>query len=145
MEKKQYREVKQLNLPQLDQEVLQHWREKKIFDQSMSSREGQETFVFFEGPPSVNAMPGIHHVMARTIKDTFCRYQTLKNKLVYRKGGWDTHGLPIELNVEKRLGITKEDIGTKISLEDFNTTCRKDALTYIDAWNQLTEQMGYWV
>ena len=111
----------------------------------MSSREGQPTFVFYEGPPSANGAPGIHHVMARTVKDIFCRYQTLLGKQVSRKGGWDTHGLPIELQVEKELGITKEDIGKKISVEDYNQRCRETVMRFKAQWDDLTEKMGYWV
>jgi isoleucyl-tRNA synthetase len=141
----QYREVKHLHLPEIDREILAFWNENQIFDKSISTREGNPTFVFFEGPPSTNGLPGIHHVMGRTIKDLFCRYQTLKGKQVSRKGGWDTHGLPIELNVEKSLGIRKDDIGVKISVEDYNKHCRQDAMRYIDIWNDVTEKMGYWV
>src|ERR1700752_3692523 len=124
-----YPEYKNLNLPSIAKEILEWWEKEKIFEKSISSREGKEPFVFYEGPPSANGMPGIHHVMARSIKDIFCRYQTLKGKQVKRKAGWDTHGLPIELAVEKTLGITKEDIGnTKspkyISVEDYNKACR---------------------
>ena len=144
-DKPQYREVKHLHLPEIDREILAFWNENQIFDKSISTREGNPTFVFFEGPPSTNGLPGIHHVMGRTIKDLFCRYQTLKGKQVSRKGGWDTHGLPIELNVEKSLGIRKDDIGVKISVEDYNKHCRQDAMRYIDIWNDVTEKMGYWV
>src|SRR5882762_1275262 len=119
-----YPEYKSLNLPLIGKEILTWWEKEKIFEKSISSREGKEPFVFYEGPPSANGMPGIHHVMARSIKDIFCRYQTLKGKQVKRKAGWDTHGLPIELSVEKELGITKEDIGKKISIEDYNMACR---------------------
>ncbi|TAL57493.1 MAG: isoleucine--tRNA ligase, partial [Bacteroidetes bacterium] len=125
--------------------MLASWKENNTFEQSVSSREGAEPFVFYEGPPSANGMPGIHHVMARTIKDIFCRYQTLKGKQVKRKAGWDTHGLPIELAVEKTMGITKEDIGKKISIEDYNKACRKEVMKYQDKWEELTRLMGYWV
>ena len=114
-----YKEVKGLNLPEIDREILAYWQENDIFKKSIENREGQDSFVFYEGPPSANGKPGIHHVMSRAVKDLFCRYQTLKGKKVHRKGGWDTHGLPIELSVEKELGITKEDIGVKISIDDY--------------------------
>jgi len=142
---KQYPEYKNLNLPEIAKEILEAWAKNKTFEKSVSSREGAEPFVFYEGPPSANGMPGIHHVMGRTVKDLFCRYQTLKGKQVKRKAGWDTHGLPIELAVEKTLGITKEDIGTKISIEDYNKACRKEVLKYQDKWEELTRLMGYWV
>ena len=142
---KQYPEYKNLNLPEIAKEILQLWEKNYTFEKSMSSREGAEPFVFYEGPPSANGMPGIHHVMGRTIKDLFCRYQTLKGKQVKRKAGWDTHGLPIELAVEKNLGITKEDIGKKISIEDYNKACRKQVMKYQDKWEELTRMMGYWV
>jgi isoleucyl-tRNA synthetase len=130
---------------QINQEVLAFWKEQKIFEQSIANREGKPTFTFYEGPPSANGTPGIHHVMARTIKDIFCRYQTLKGKQVKRKGGWDTHGLPVELQVEKELGITKEDIGKKISVADYNQKCKETVMKYKDQWDELTEKMGYWV
>ena len=142
---KKYPEYKGLNLPNVAAEVLADWQENKIFEKSISTREGNKPFVFFEGPPSANGMPGIHHVMARSIKDIFCRYQTLKGFQVKRKAGWDTHGLPVELGVEKELGISKEDIGTKISVEDYNKACRETVMRYTDVWNKLTEKMGYWV
>ena len=134
-----------LDLPEISKEVLDFWDKQGIFELSVSSREGKTPFVFYEGPPSANGMPGIHHVMARTIKDIFCRYQTLKGKQVKRKAGWDTHGLPIELAVEKTLGITKEDIGKKISVEEYNLACRKEVMKYTDKWEELTRLMGYWV
>ena len=140
-----YKEYKSLNLPQIAKETLDWWEKEKVFEKSVSSREGKQPFVFYEGPPSANGMPGIHHVMARTIKDIFCRYQTLKGKQVKRKAGWDTHGLPIELAVEKTLGITKEDIGKKISIEDYNKACRKEVMKYQDKWEEVTRLMGYWV
>ncbi|TND10410.1 MAG: ileS [Bacteroidetes bacterium] len=140
-----YTEYKQLNLPALAKEVLEEWDRNAVFEKSITTREGAEPFVFYEGPPSANGMPGIHHVMARSIKDIFCRYQTLKGKQVKRKAGWDTHGLPIELSVEKRLGITKEDIGKKITVEQYNEECRKDVMKYTDLWENVTRQMGYWV
>ncbi|WP_248724779.1 isoleucine--tRNA ligase [Seonamhaeicola sp. ML3] len=138
-------EYKGLDLPNVANEILQYWQENDIFKKSIASREGQESFVFFEGPPSANGLPGIHHVMARAIKDIFCRYKTQKGYQVKRKAGWDTHGLPIELGVEKELGITKEDIGKTISVEDYNAACRKAVMRYTDVWNNLTEKMGYWV
>lgn len=129
----------------IDQEILQFWADNHIFEQSITQREGCPNFIFYEGPPSVNGLPGIHHVMSRTIKDLFCRYHSLKGKKVNRKAGWDTHGLPIELAVEKALGITKDDIGVSISIEDYNQKCREEALRYTDIWNDLTLKMGYWV
>lgn len=140
-----YHRPDHLDLPAIEREILQFWEENRTFEQSVELRKGAPTFVFYEGPPSVNGMPGIHHVMSRTLKDLFCRYHCLKGKQVHRKGGWDTHGLPIELSVEKALGITKDDIGTKISVEDYNNKCREEALRYIDVWNDLTLKMGYWV
>lgn len=142
---KNFKEYKQLDLVKLAEEVLTDWDQHNIFEKSVSSREGQDNFVFYEGPPSANGLPGIHHVMARAIKDIFCRYQTLKGKQVHRKAGWDTHGLPVELGVEKELGITKEDIGKKISIEDYNKACREAVMRYTGIWNDLTEKMGYWV
>ena len=142
---KKYPEYKGLNLPNVAAEVLADWQENKIFEKSIESREGNKPFVFFEGPPSANGMPGIHHVMARSIKDIFCRYQTLKGFQVKRKAGWDTHGLPVELGVEKELGISKEDIGTKISVDEYNKACKETVMRYTDVWNKLTEKMGYWV
>ena len=141
-----YPEYKQpLNYGQLGEDILAWWKEHGIFEKSVSSREGQPTFVFYEGPPSANGAPGIHHVMARTVKDIFCRYQTLLGKQVPRKGGWDTHGLPIELQVEKELGITKEDIGHKISIAEYNQRCRETVMRFKAQWDDLTEKMGYWV
>ncbi|MET4081304.1 isoleucyl-tRNA synthetase [Pedobacter sp. UYP30] len=140
-----YREFKQLDLAALSQEVLSFWKEEKIFEKSISTRPKSNPFTFYEGPPSANGMPGIHHVMGRAIKDIFCRYKTLKGFQVNRKGGWDTHGLPIELAVEKKLGITKEDIGKKISVDAYNKACREEVMKYTDVWNDLTEKMGYWV
>ena len=142
---KKYPEYKGLNLPNIAAEVLTDWQENKIFEKSIESREENKPFVFFEGPPSANGMPGIHHVMARSIKDIFCRYQTLKGFQVKRKAGWDTHGLPVELSVEKELGISKEDIGTKISVDEYNKACKETVMRYTDVWNKLTEKMGYWV
>ena len=140
-----YKEYKQLNLSQTGKDVLDFWKENNIFEKSISSRPADNPYTFYEGPPSANGMPGIHHVMARAIKDIFCRYKTLKGYQVKRKGGWDTHGLPIELAVEKALGITKDDIGKKISVKDYNDACRKEVMRYTDIWNDLTEKMGYWV
>ncbi len=140
-----YREFKQLELAKIGEEVLDFWKAKNIFEKSISSRPKSKPFTFYEGPPSANGMPGIHHVMARAIKDIFCRYKTLKGYQVKRKGGWDTHGLPIELAVEKKLGITKEDIGKKISVDAYNAACKEEVMRYTDVWNDLTEKMGYWV
>jgi len=140
-----YSEFKQLELAKIGQEILDFWKKENIFEKSISSRPKSNPFTFYEGPPSANGMPGIHHVMARAIKDIFCRYKTLKGYQVKRKGGWDTHGLPIELAVEKKLGITKEDIGKKISVDEYNAACRTEVMRYTDVWNDLTEKMGYWV
>ena len=142
---KKYNEYKQLNLSQIGKDVLKFWAENKTFEKSISEREGKTPFVFYEGPPSANGMPGIHHVMARSIKDIFCRFKTMQGFQVKRKAGWDTHGLPIELGVEKALGITKEDIGKKITVEQYNLECRKDVMKYTDKWEAITSQMGYWV
>ncbi|HET6244715.1 MAG: isoleucine--tRNA ligase [Bacteroidetes bacterium] len=142
---KKFKEYKKLDLPAIADEVLATWKREHTFEKSVTNREGANNFVFYEGPPSANGLPGIHHVMARSIKDIFCRYKTLKGFQVKRKAGWDTHGLPIELGVEKSLGITKEDIGKKISIEDYNNACRKDVMKYTGIWNDLTEKMGYWV
>ncbi len=140
-----YPEYKRLDLTEIAREVLLEWEKDKTFEKSVETRPVEKPFVFFEGPPSANGMPGIHHVMARAIKDIFCRYKTNKGYRVERKAGWDTHGLPVELGVEKELGITKEDIGTKISIEDYNEACRKAVMKYTDVWNELTLKMGYWV
>lgn len=140
-----YREFKQLDLAKIGQEILDFWKEENIFEKSISSRPKSNPFTFYEGPPSANGMPGIHHVMARAIKDIFCRYKTIKGFQVKRKAGWDTHGLPVELGTEKELGITKEDIGKTISIEDYNEACKKTVMRYTDVWNDLTEKMGYWV
>ena len=140
-----YNEYKSLDLPSLENEVGKFWVQEKIFEKSISTREGKTPFVFYEGPPSANGMPGIHHVMGRAIKDLFCRYKTQRGFQVNRKSGWDTHGLPVELSVEKNLGITKEDIGKKISIEEYNAECRREVLKYQDAWEKLTHKMGYWV
>ena len=140
-----FQEYKQLHLSQINKEIRKRWEDDDTFHKSIHTREGHSTFVFYEGPPSANGMPGIHHVMARTIKDLFCRYKTMKGFRVYRKAGWDTHGLPIELGVEKTLNITKEDIGVKISVEDYNKACRVEVMKYTREWEELTRQMGYWV
>ncbi|PSG90354.1 isoleucine--tRNA ligase [Aurantibacter aestuarii] len=140
-----FAEYKGLNLPNVANEILSYWEENNIFEKSVTSREGAEPYVFFEGPPSANGLPGVHHVLARSIKDIFPRYKTMKGFQVKRKAGWDTHGLPVELGVEKELGITKEDIGTKISVEEYNEACRKAVMRYTDIWNDLTQKMGYWV
>ena len=140
-----FKEYKNLDLPALAEEVLHEWDAEDTFHKSISTREGHPTFVFYEGPPSANGMPGIHHVMARTIKDVFCRYKTQQGYLVHRKAGWDTHGLPVELGVEKSLGITREDIGKKISVEEYNRRCREDVMKFTGVWSKLTRQMGYWV
>jgi isoleucyl-tRNA synthetase len=138
-------EYKGLDLPKVAEDILDYWEEHNIFEKSISTREGNKPFVFFEGPPSANGLPGVHHVLARAIKDIFPRYKTMKGFQVKRKAGWDTHGLPIELGVEKELGITKEDIGKTISVEDYNAACRKAVMRYTDVWNDLTQKMGYWV
>ncbi len=140
-----YKEHKELNYPKLAEEVLEFWKNERVFEQSVSLREGKQQFTFYEGPPSANGTPGIHHVMARTVKDIFCRYKTLEGFQVKRKGGWDTHGLPVELQVEKLLGITKDDIGKKISIEEYNKKCRETVMMYKDQWDDLTVKMGYWV
>jgi len=140
-----YKTYDGLSLPNVAQRVLKKWEEQNIFEKSITTRDENKPFVFFEGPPSANGLPGIHHVMARSIKDIFCRYKTLKGFQVKRKAGWDTHGLPVELGVEKALGITKEDIGKKITVEEYNKKCRETVMQYTDVWNNLTKQMGYWV
>lgn len=140
-----YPEYKQLNMPAIEAEMQKIWKENKFFEQSISQREGSVPFVFYEGPPSANGMPGIHHVISRTLKDLVCRYKTMQGFQVKRKAGWDTHGLPVELGVEKELGITKEDIGKKISVEEYNQKCREAVMRYKDKWDDITEKMGYWV
>jgi isoleucyl-tRNA synthetase len=140
-----YKEHKTLHLPSIDAEIRQFWEDEKVFEQSVEQRDADNAYVFYEGPPSANGKPGIHHVMARTVKDVFCRYNTLKGFRVERKGGWDTHGLPIELQVEKEMGITKEDIGKKISVDDYNHACRQTVMRYKDLWDDITRRMGYWV
>lgn len=134
-----------LNLSEVNKDMLAKWQAEDLFRATLKEREGAPRFVFYEGPPSANGMPGIHHVMARTIKDIFCRYKTMKGYLVERKAGWDTHGLPVELGVERNLGITKADIGTKISVDEYNDACRREVMKYTAEWRNLTEQMGYWV
>ena len=145
--KKNYPEYKSLNLSQIGKDILKFWEENKTFEKSVSTREGKMPYVFYEGPPSANGLPGIHHVMARAIKDIFCRFKTLQGYQVKRKAGWDTHGLPIELAVEKNLGITKDDIGNKnspkyLSVEDYNLACRKEVMKYTDKWEDLTSKLG---
>jgi len=142
---KKYREYKRLDLPTIAKEELIFWQENDLFNRSIENRNGHPRFIFYEGPPSANGLPGIHHVMSRTIKDLFCRYKTLKGYQVHRKAGWDTHGLPVELAVESKLGINKEDIGKKISIADFNNQCRTEVMKYKDKWEELTQIMGYWV
>ena len=140
-----YKEYQQLNLPVIGEEILDKWNKNNAFEKSVDLREGTPPFVFYEGPPSANGMPGIHHVISRTLKDLVCRYKTMQGYQVERKGGWDTHGLPVELGVEKLLGITKEDIGKKISVEEYNATCRREVLKFKDRWDDITKKMGYWV
>ena len=140
-----FNEYKNFDLSEINKDVLQKWEAEKTFEQSISNRQGAKSFVFYEGPPSANGMPGIHHVMARSIKDIFCRFQSMRGFQVHRKAGWDTHGLPVELGVEKALGITKEDIGKKITVEEYNKACRKDVMKYTGEWERLTKEMGYWV
>lgn len=135
-----FKEYKGLDLPGLAADVLKEWDAQDTFHKSISTREGHPTFVFYEGPPSANGTPGIHHVMARTIKDIFCRYKTQQGYLVHRKAGWDTHGLPVELGVEKKLGITKEDIGRTISIEEYNRACREAVMEYTGLWEELTRK-----
>jgi isoleucyl-tRNA synthetase len=140
-----YREYKGLNLPEIDKEILSFWSDNQIFEKSVSQKPEDKTYVFYEGPPSANGLPGIHHVMARAVKDIFCRFHSMKGQRVARKGGWDTHGLPIELSVEKELGITKEDIGVKISVDEYNAKCKETVMRYKDIWDDITRKMGYWV
>ena len=142
---KYFREHKGLNLSDINKDILQYWEENNVFHRSVEERQGHRSFVFYEGPPSANGMPGIHHVMARTIKDVFCRFKTMQGYQVKRKAGWDTHGLPVELGVEKMLGITKEDIGKNISVEQYNDACRREVMKYTSEWEDLTKKMGYWV
>src|SRR5690606_28835980 len=140
-----YPEYKQLNMPAIESEIAQNWKADDAFEKSISLREGNPAFVFYEGPPSANGMPGIHHVISRTLKDMVCRYKTMQGFQVKRKAGWDTHGLPVELGVEKELGITKEDIGKTISVEEYNQKCREAVMRFKDKWDELTTKMGYWV
>ena len=140
-----YKEYKNLDLTETARDILAYWKEHKIFEKSVENREGKAPFVFFEGPPSANGMPGIHHALSRALKDMFCRYKTMQGYQVHRKSGWDTHGLPVELQVEKRLGIKKDDIGEKISVAEYNAECRKDVMKYTDVWEELTEKLGYWL
>ena len=140
-----YPTLEKLNWPEIEREILSFWKENEIFQKSVEQNSKDHSFTFFEGPPSANGMPGIHHVMARAMKDIFCRYKTLQGYRVERKGGWDTHGLPIELQVEKRLGIRKDDIGEKISVADYNKECREDVLKFKDKWDDLTERIGFWL
>ena len=140
-----YKEYKDLNFASIAADILEFWKRESVFEKSVSKREGNPQFTFYEGPPSANGTPGIHHVMARTVKDIFCRFKTLQGFQVKRKGGWDTHGLPVELQVEKELGITKDDIGKKISIADYNKKCRETVMKYKDQWDDLTVKMGYWV
>ena len=142
---KKYKEYKQPEFAKVGEDILQYWKENNIFEKSISTREGNPSFTFFEGPPSANGTPGIHHVMARAVKDIFCRYKTHKGFQVKRKGGWDTHGLPVELQVEKELGIKKEDIGKKVTVEEYNQKCKETVMRFKDQWDDLTEKMGYWV
>src|SRR5437764_962572 len=132
-----YTEYKSLDMPSIEQKFLQRWRDGHYFEKSISSRDGKPPFVFYEGPPSANGLPGIHHVISRTLKDLVCRYKTMKGFQVKRKAGWDTHGLPVELGVEKALGITKEDIGQSISVAEYNETCRREVLKYKDKWDEI--------
>lgn len=142
---RKFPEYNRLNMSEVNEEILRLWTAEDLFRESLKLREDAPSFVFYEGPPSANGMPGIHHVMARTLKDTVCRYKTMKGFLVKRKAGWDTHGLPVELGVEKTLGITKEDIGKNISVDQYNEACRQDVMKYTKEWVQLTQKMGYWV
>ena len=140
-----YKEFKEVNFAKIAEEILSFWNKERVFEKSVENRKDADTFTFYEGPPSANGTPGIHHVMGRTVKDIFCRYKTLQGFQVKRKGGWDTHGLPVELQVEKQLGITKDDIGKKISIKEYNQKCRETVMMYKDQWDDLTRKMGYWV
>src|SRR5579871_2593746 len=140
-----YNEYKGLNMPDIERDMLAKWKAEHCFEESVKMREGEDPFVFYEGPPSANGMPGIHHVISRTLKDLVCRYKTMQGFQVKRKAGWDTHGLPVELGVEKELGITKEDIGKKITVEEYNKKCREAVMRYKHKWEEITEKMGYWV
>ena len=140
-----YQQYKTLDLHLVDKEILEFWEREKIFEKSIEQKDESNSYVFYEGPPSANGKPGIHHVMARTIKDLFCRFHTMLGQRVERKGGWDTHGLPIELSVEKELGITKEDIGKTITVDEYNQKCRETVMRYKNMWDDVTRKMGYWV
>lgn len=142
---KKFNEYSNFDLTEINRTVLDRWNRDGLFEESLKVREGAPSFVFYEGPPSANGMPGIHHVMARTIKDIICRYKTMRGFHVKRKAGWDTHGLPVELGVEKTLGITKEDIGKKISVDEYNAACRREVMKFTREWESLTSLMGYWV
>ena len=142
---KKYNEYKKLDLPAIGEEIKNYWEQNTIFSENLSIRKGNKPFIFYEGPPSANGVPGIHHVMARTIKDIVCRFKSLKGFYVERKGGWDTHGLPVEIQVEKLLGITKEDIGKSITIEEYNKVCRREVMKYKDVWDEITRKIGYWL
>lgn len=145
MSDKRFPEYSTLSLPEVNKQVLDKWLDEQLFEQSLKEREGAPRFVFYEGPPSANGVPGIHHVIARTIKDVFCRYKTMQGFRVDRKAGWDTHGLPVELGVEKSLGITKADIGNTISVVEYNAACKQEVMKYTSEWEELTRKVGYWV
>ena len=145
MGEKKFNEVVDLNLYNVSRDIISLWNKNQIFEKSIDNRKDSKVFSFYEGPPSANGMPGIHHVMARTLKDIFCRYKTIQGYKVFRKGGWDTHGLPVELQVEKSLGITKDDIGVKISVEEYNKECKKAVMKYKEKWEELTESIGFWL
>ena len=142
---KKFKKYSSFDLSKINDRILAYWEENKIFEKSVNNRKNSLAYIFFEGPPSANGQPGIHHVMARTIKDLFCRYKTLQGYKVDRKAGWDTHGLPVELGVEEMLNITKEDIGKSISIKEYNDACRKNVMKYKDMWEKITKEMGYWV
>ena len=145
MKNKKFEEYRSLDFYNLSKDIIKFWKKNQVFDKSIKTRPKNKIFSFYEGPPSANGLPGIHHVMARTVKDIFCRYKTLKGFRVYRKGGWDTHGLPVELQVEKKLDITKDDIGEKISIEQYNKECKKAVMQFKNTWESLTESIGFWV
>ena len=145
MNYQKYNIPKQFHLPSMENEILKQWNDEQTFQKSVANRSECPEFVFYEGPPSANGMPGIHHVISRTLKDMVCRYKTMRGFQVNRKAGWDTHGLPVELGVEKELGITKEDIGTKITVEEYNQKCREAVVRFKDKWDDITNKMGYWV
>ena len=140
-----FKKYSELNLSKIHQDILSFWIENDVFNKSIENRKSSPVFNFYEGPPSANGMPGIHHIIARTIKDLFCRYKTLKSYKVNRKAGWDTHGLPVELGVEKELGISKDDIGNKISVSEYNRSCKEAVMKYTSNWESLTKEMGYWI